>query len=368
MKKSLQLLLALAFLSPLKAQTDFSKVDEQARKIPFPEKQNVARLASDLTAGLTTEKEKARAIFVWITENISYDIKAATDKDLDMETFFEKQKPAAVLKSKKAVCEGYSNLFSELCKEAGLRAFVADGWPKNEDGEVGSIGHAWNLVQAEGEWGLIDPTWGAGSVDEVTKKFHREFNEAHFWATPEDFVQTHLPYDPLFQMLPEPLDFQKFKMSAEERASLPKSGKQAAAFPNLNDSLSHFAALDSNARLLESWSRMVRFNPENGRANYNLAFYYYYKAVEDYNRQQAHMNALAQNKVKLTQAILKEEENVLEQVQADLSKSYQLASRVSRRDEAYEATTALRREIESKQKLLAQSQKQNKALKTKVKN
>ncbi len=58
---------ALLLTFQASAQTDFSQVDERARKVDFPKKQDVAQLAADLTTGLTTETEKARAIFVWIT-------------------------------------------------------------------------------------------------------------------------------------------------------------------------------------------------------------------------------------------------------------------------------------------------------------
>jgi hypothetical protein len=368
MKKSLHLLLVLALTSPLNAQTDFSKVDEQARKIPFPEKQNVAQLASELTAGWATEKEKTRAIFTWLAENIAYDIKTATDEDVEAQTVIEKQKPASVLKSKKAVCEGYANLFNALCQSSGIRSFRVEGLSKNAKGKIGRIGHAWNLVQADGEWGLVDATWGAGSVDDDTKKFQQQFNDKHFFPQPEVFVQSHLPYDPLFQLLPKPIDFQKFKMNAAEQAALPKNENEATAFPNLNDSLAHFVALDSLSRLLNSWSRTLRFDPDNGRANYHLAYFYYNRAIANYNLQQDKMNTMAQNKVRLTQAILKDEEIALAQVQDDLDKSYKLTSKVGTRDKAYSHTTTLRRELESKQKMLAQSQKQNAELKARVKN
>ena len=372
MKQHFHCLLLLAALLPGNyaiAQADFSKVDAHARSIPFPGKHNVAQLAGNLTAGLKTEKEKARAIFVWIAENIRYDVKTAIDDDAAADAVIERQQATAVLKSKKAICEGYSNLFDALCAAAGLNAVQASGFSKNRQGEVGSSGHAWNLVRTDGVWGLVDVTWGAGWVDEGDWKFHREFNERHFLPQPEDYILDHYPDDPLFQLLPDPIDFQQFKMSAAQRTALQAKEKAAAApaFPNLKDSLDQFVTLDSNARILTSCLRVLRFDPKNGSANFYMATHHYNNSAALFNQYQTAMNTLAQNRTRATAAMLQNFETTLTSTQTELDKSHRMALRVPSGDKRYKSANALRRNVEEKQKICAASKKRNEEMKAKTK-
>ncbi|CAG8457860.1 1258_t:CDS:2 [Acaulospora colombiana] len=85
---------------------------------------------------------KLRAIYVWITDNISYDCKSFYSGKLN----FKASKD--VLKTRMAVCAGYSELFYDLSREAGLNVCKIGGGAKGYN--VGdSIGpgdypHAWN--------------------------------------------------------------------------------------------------------------------------------------------------------------------------------------------------------------------------------
>ncbi len=58
---------------------------------------------------------KLRAIFVWITDNISYDCTSTACGANE------------VLKNRTAVCSGYSQLFYELSDAAGLNVMKISG-------------------------------------------------------------------------------------------------------------------------------------------------------------------------------------------------------------------------------------------------
>jgi tripartite-type tricarboxylate transporter receptor subunit TctC len=60
------------------------------------------------------EREKARSIFRWVTENIDYDVLGYFAGS------FEDTRSKDVLKSRKSVCGGYSDIFSSLANSAGL--------------------------------------------------------------------------------------------------------------------------------------------------------------------------------------------------------------------------------------------------------
>lgn len=363
MQKNLRLpLLLLALIASVHAfyaQTDYSTIDARAREVAFPKGQNTNRLATDLTANLKTEKEKVRAIFVWITDNIKYDIKTAMDEDAEAETVIEKQIPVNVLKAKKAVCAGYANLFDALCAAACIASLRVNGLSKNNRGRVSRIGHAWNVVRTDGDWGLIDATWGAGGVDEDDRSFTPHFNEQFFLGTPDVFLLNHYPDDPLFQLRSNPMDLPTFKLKPEERATAATEKKTAAPvmFPSPKDSLNAFVALDSNARQMNSWSRMLRFDPNDGYANFYLARYHYNIAVEYFNAYTAEMNRLSLNRLRPTLAIWKNLSEILSKVHFNLDKAQQFASNVQPGHKTFRSNSMLRREVDSKQKICANAQK-----------
>lgn len=262
MKKLIPALTLVAVLcSPAIAQ-DFSKIDEKARATPFPKNDDVAALATSLTTGLFTEKEKARAIYVWIAEHIRYDIKTFEDvQDRDFAKVAKRIEPAAVLKRQKGICEGYAALFGALCQSAGLTCLKVDGQTKSPKGRVEATGHAWNLVRADGEWGLVDATWGAGDVDMEARKYTKRFQDYFFFAKPESLVADHFPADPLFQLLACPVGFDFFKKNGKHPA--PPCEKAADGFGQLRDSLDRHAALGPDEQKLAAAHRMLRLDPQS---------------------------------------------------------------------------------------------------------
>ena len=56
------------------------------------------------------------------------------------------------------------------------------------EGDAGER-HAWVEVKVDGEWIVMDPTWGAGYVHEGT--FHFQYNEDYFDPDPAFLAETH---------------------------------------------------------------------------------------------------------------------------------------------------------------------------------
>jgi hypothetical protein len=154
------------------------------------------------------DREKVRAIFRWITENIDYNV----------EVFFKGGTGATnsedVLKSRKSVCYGYSDLFLSLAREAGLQAVRISGYGKGygyEPGRnfTGPFNHAWNGVKINGSWYLVDCTWGAGYMS-GEGKYVRKFDDHYFMTPPSQFIFGHFPEDARWQLLDEPLSKEEF--------------------------------------------------------------------------------------------------------------------------------------------------------------
>ena len=145
---------------------------------------------------------RLRAAFIWITENIEYDIKG-----------FQNEDPRAaqisyVLKKKKGICSGYASLLQYFCDTYKIEGYVVDGRARGTENDIYvtntrfNSNHAWNAVKINNQWRLIDATWAAGVVadedereDVVKDKYHRRFEEFYYFTPPDRFALKHYPRD-----------------------------------------------------------------------------------------------------------------------------------------------------------------------------
>lgn len=103
-----------------------------------------------------------------------------------------------------AVCEGYAGLFAALAMKAGLEAVVISGASKggsyrqqgpNDPIPPFKCTHAWNACRLDdGNWKLIDPCWGAGTVN-AGEPYKKGFNPRRFTQSNIDFGRSHFPTD-----------------------------------------------------------------------------------------------------------------------------------------------------------------------------
>jgi len=185
----------------------FETIDAHALAAPVETRRSIPALAAYLVAPARNEREKARAIFRWMTANISY-VEDAADQALDF-------RPEAVLERGTAVCAGYSDLFVSLARAAGLEAVPIGGWAKGYGTGPGSHfggpkNHAWNAVRIDGAWRLVDCTWGAGSVDEEGV-YRQRFEPFYFLTPPENLRYSHFPKETRWQLLSPPLSLEEFE-------------------------------------------------------------------------------------------------------------------------------------------------------------
>ena len=182
---------------------DYSKIDKQSETVPT-DKKTTAEIAGYLTENLTSPIEKARAIFIWITHNITYDL----DRMNTVVTYYDQQELADdALLRKKAVCSNYAALFYECCKSNGLKSYVIEGYVR-QNGEPVYKGHAWNAVEIDAKFYNFDPTWATGFMRNGV--FVTEYRDIFFKVDPMDFIKTHMPLDPIWQFSTNPISYQEF--------------------------------------------------------------------------------------------------------------------------------------------------------------
>ena len=195
------------------AQINYNQIDSAAKAVKY--RGDIKRLVSDLTVGLNDDVEKTRAIYVWITENIKYDVreynrgkrfikyKCKTKEDCAQKRIeIENKVVAKALNRKKAICSGYALLFDKMCEIANVNASIINGYTKTEPrftGKMGKLDHSWNSVQIKNETYYLDLTWAAGYSTKKKrnkkklKKFFPDRND-FYWFTPiEKLSLDHFP-------------------------------------------------------------------------------------------------------------------------------------------------------------------------------
>ena len=195
-----------------KIDCSYNNIDKYAINTPASAEASVDSLASYLVAPAKNEREKARSIFRWVTENIDYNV------DGFFTGSFAGTSSKDVLKSRKSVCDGYSDIFSSLARSAGLEVVRIAGYGNGYGylpGEnlSGPSNHAWNAVKINGSWYLIDCTWGAGYIDD-NKKYVRKFDDHYFMTPPSEFIYGHFPDESRWQLLEHPLSKSEFEKQA----------------------------------------------------------------------------------------------------------------------------------------------------------
>ncbi|XP_034957065.2 kyphoscoliosis peptidase-like [Zootoca vivipara] len=164
-----------------------------------------------ITKGANSQLEKARAIWIWLCHNIKYDVNGFLGFSEKIHT------PEQVLRTGRGVCSGYAHLYRDMCREAGLTCAEVSGYGRGAGYSQGQSclqkksDHMWNAVQLGGQWFLLDVCWGAGLVDVEKRLFIPRHEDFFFLTDPEDFVESHWPDDPKWQLTQPPVPLQVFE-------------------------------------------------------------------------------------------------------------------------------------------------------------
>ncbi len=172
-------------------------------------------VANSITQGCTTDYDKAKAIYRWLCRNIAYD------------TSYSIYYADDCWDNKKGVCQAYCDLFAHIGKCVGLESQIISGRTRKDDTKsFDDIGHAWLFVivdKAQHQGILIDPTWGAGGVnDGVFKRSNDDMS--WFDVRPEWMIFTHLPDDEMYQFLDTAISPEQFLNLPELKPYLAEVG------------------------------------------------------------------------------------------------------------------------------------------------
>jgi len=206
--------LSLEAAQELLDNSKYAEIDSYVRSCPTSIAKDPDQLVSYFEKIADTDLEKARTIYVWLTENISYDVKSINKNK------YGDNSAIGTFKSKKAVCQGYAKLFEFLGKKMGLNIQFVGGYSKNDVlqeswdfvGEEGD--HAWNVIKIDNQWRVFDATWGAGIVNDDARGrlvFTEEYSDNWFDLSPYESIFSHYPEDTSLILTEPRLTLDKFE-------------------------------------------------------------------------------------------------------------------------------------------------------------
>ena len=231
MQKSIVGLLCLCWQIGFRQITDFAtvnfaKADIIAKNDKAKGNLDIYNITTDITQNLTSDVEKVRAIYVWITHNIANDYSLYARNNRKRKKFqkdsirldewnsrFKKKLFRKLLKKKRTICTGYAMLFTEMCNVIDIKSSIVHGFGRTADVNFDGLAeanHTWNVVQINNKWYLVDATWAAGISYPNQRGFEFNFNEGYFLTSPDLFINNHFPIEPIFTLLPKPPSFQEF--------------------------------------------------------------------------------------------------------------------------------------------------------------
>ena len=211
----LMILLNLAFINQKCFGGVYSAIDKKVLQIPDSLTSSTNGISGYINSNFHTNKEKVRAIYIWLASIIEYDI-----NNMYAINFYEtmEEKISKSLKTRKGICINYSALFNELCTKCGIKSYIITGYTE-QYGFKDYIPHAWCSAYIDSVWYVFDPTWGSGYITEEGK-FYRQVNEKYFLAKPSYLIRSHMPFDYLWQFMNYIVTNQEFynrKISQERR-------------------------------------------------------------------------------------------------------------------------------------------------------
>jgi Transglutaminase-like superfamily len=259
-------------------------------------------LSKKITNNLSNDSLKVAAIYFWITSNIRYDNRFRNREEGDTTLT---QEPYNVITTKKAICIGYAKLFRELCKMNNIKAYVVEGIVKDKNGYLEREGHAWNVVQLNENYYLLDATWGTGDFT---------LSQYYFLTTPSVFLRNHLPDDPVWQLHTQLIDYECFTKNSN-------CNKQSVYF-NFKDTIQSWQTMDSLGKVYNSASRILNYNPEDLQAMRAMAGFYSERAsdgIAKYNKLKTEIKEKKRKPVQRIQVLKLLDDT---KTQVEMAKSY----------------------------------------------
>lgn len=250
MKSALLIFFCISLHALSLAQT---KLATKPAVVAFPLPPKEARASTDSLAGYFRTQypdpdQRLKALYAFVVGNIRYDHVSAfefTKTRID-----DSQRADSCLAAGQDVCAGIAILMETLCRKSGLKAYAVSGYARQN----GFVGHAWVVAEGSGGWACYDPTW---DINQRENPAMAQMPWSWFGLKPDLFIRTHMPFDPMWQLLQAPISYQDFDQG---RFALTKPSAASFAY---TDSISIYQTLPLVQQMQASYRRMARYKATN---------------------------------------------------------------------------------------------------------
>ena len=218
--------------------------------------------AKNIVSSATSDRQKVKAIYDWVTTNIAYNYGMLNG------TVSYKTSALETYTNRNSVCSGYANLTAAMCSAVGIPCRVVTGFATGveADSTVGDVwslydaylkngdlktfmqrmtpyeNHAWNEAYVDGEWIILDTTWGSNNDYYPDKNYTIKGTPTDEYFDPdlEWFSESHLFWTDYSSDFTVTLSNGKLKASA----ALGQADVNAASYLMM-------ASYDANGKMLE---------------------------------------------------------------------------------------------------------------------
>lgn len=219
-----------------------------------PQSGRITNQSNQICAGLTSDYEKAKAVYTWMAENIAYDYDYRERRKSEVVT-----DPEGVLDCKLTVCDGYARLTRALLQAQGIPTMYITG---PADGPRSWEEHAWNAayIKEQGRWIYMDSTWGRGRKNDMeTGEETTYLNQKYFDISPYILSLDHHA---------DPIPDASFSVSPSQ-SSVAVNGKRVQ-FDAYNICGNNYFKLRDLAAALNGTEKQFNVTWDNGKAAVNI--------------------------------------------------------------------------------------------------
>ncbi|MBN2527697.1 MAG: arylamine N-acetyltransferase [Deltaproteobacteria bacterium] len=167
------------------------------RTMPESEKQTIKQIATYLSGKEPNPFWLAKAIHDYVADRVHYDF-ASLDAGK-----YPPYAASIVNRTQSGVCAGYAKLFEAIAKSAGFKCKFIVGRVRKEDGNIDGDAHAWNAIEIDGRWHLVDVTWDSAHAQRNQKM--TKYGTDYLFTPPAVFALDHFPDKSKWQLLETPL-------------------------------------------------------------------------------------------------------------------------------------------------------------------
>lgn len=231
-----------------------------APDIPEAYTRSADSLALYIDACYDNDTDKAQAIYSWIAHNMTYNVYTTfTSRN---EVYSEAKDLQETLRTRTGICKQFALLFKTVAEKVGIPAYIVSGYNKF-NGALLPSPHEWCAAKIGAQWYFYDPTFGMGYIDSNSQFVH-DPTLKYCHADPRQLIRTHMPYDPIWQLLEQPYRYEEFDKDTYNPQADPRP------VCHFNDSILAYTRQTRSEQLAAGYNRALRNGTPNPLVDYYL--------------------------------------------------------------------------------------------------